>query len=400
MTKRIHRLNYMPRHRLEYHNAICKAQMQMAHTHTDALECHISGSKNAAQDVRTLTHLAERVLRQQETAFVYTDKPCTDRRRGQAQTSATAKPLGKALMDCLRIDVQGIRDHFPQHRFHPYLRLAMECLEHTRPMLSAPPPVALPPGASHPRKYLAVLMAAQALLYRMRELAGQPEFTQECRRIAKSARERSQSTHKYVRHLFEQCSRLLVVRVDLSYADAPRGCVAQSESLPKPDYRQACEDRERLIYVLRHQVFKDKMKGYVMRLENALMTGYHFHLALFLDGSLLRDGVNAATVVGLRWKEITDQQGRHYNCNLALLQGHYKEPGIGMIHRGDERLRAGLSRALTYMCKADSFVAYDAGEGARTFFRGECTKHGARKSEQRDAQSAAAIVATPETSGR
>lgn len=157
--------------------------------------------------------------------------------------------------------------------------------------------------------------------------------------------------HEYVARLFAQRARLLVIRLDLEY---------RSEFALGISIQEAKADLRRFFVNLRASSQYDAHVGYIWRLEDGEKTGYHFHVAFFLDGSMVREDISHAQMLGEYWANfITNGRGRYWNCNADMRP--HRSSGIGMIHHADEQKRAELTRALDYLIKADQGVLIRGG---------------------------------------
>lgn len=149
----------------------------------------------------------------------------------------------------------------------------------------------------------------------------------------------------YVDSLFERHSRLLVLRVDLSY----------SKENSKTTQVQAKRDRERLFENARSNKLFNDMVGYIWKLEHGPEKGFHYHMMFFFDGSKVREDVTLARRVGEYWADVvTKGRGLYFNCNRVKFA--YKSCGIGMVDHGDAELRKGLKRAVIYLTKTDLYM--------------------------------------------
>ncbi|MGJ0127915.1 YagK/YfjJ domain-containing protein [Pantoea sp. RHCKP32] len=168
----------------------------------------------------------------------------------------------------------------------------------------------------------------------------------------------------YVNHLFEYHSRLLVVRVDLSYQKK----IVKSKTVPVNTTRLHCK---RLFKRIKSHPLFEHCLGYIWKLEYGQYKGFHYHTCFFFDGSKVRGDVSLARRIGEFWKnEITEGKGLYFNCN-AIANG-YAHSGIGDIHYTNEEKRHALQRAITYITKVDTAVRLSLPQGARTFGRSEC----------------------------
>lgn len=167
----------------------------------------------------------------------------------------------------------------------------------------------------------------------------------------------------YVDHLFEHHSRLLVIRVDLSYQKA----IVKNNVV--------CADmtrlhRKRLFKrVQSHSLFEHCL-GYIWKLEYGQYKGFHYHTCFFFDASKVRADVILARQIGEFWiNEITEGKGLYFNCNA--IANSYDQSGIGDIHYTDHTKRSALKKAITYLAKVDTAVRLTLPKGARTFGRSE-----------------------------
>lgn len=159
--------------------------------------------------------------------------------------------------------------------------------------------------------------------------------------------------------LFDRYSRLLVLRVDLSYLTQH----------PKIDQLEAMQHRKRLFENTRSNKLFADMVGYVWKLEHGSSKGFHFHVMFFFDGSKVREDGTIAQQIGKYWSNvITGGKGMYYNCNAV--KHRYQSCGIGMISHGDYELRDGLRKAIVYLTKTDFYMKLQSvgrcmGKGSR-----------------------------------
>lgn len=167
----------------------------------------------------------------------------------------------------------------------------------------------------------------------------------------------------YVDHFFEHHSRLLVIRVDLSYQKAIMMNNAVSADMTRLH-------RKRLFKrVQSHSLFEHCL-GYIWKLEYGQYKGFHYHTCFFFDASKVRADVTLARCIGELWKrDITDGKGLYFNCNA--IASRYVESGVGDIHYTDHKKRNALKKAITYLAKVDTAVRLTLPKGARTFGRSE-----------------------------
>ncbi|MBV6325714.1 YagK/YfjJ domain-containing protein [Duganella violaceipulchra] len=168
------------------------------------------------------------------------------------------------------------------------------------------------------------------------------------------------SVKKYIDALFNRYSRLLVLRVDLSYKKSYAG---------KVDEKIAHSHREQFLNNMRSNSLFDNLVGYVWKLEYGRDKGHHFHFAFFFDGAKVRKDEFIALKIGNYWvNKITDGNGSHHNCNMN--KAAYEDLGIGMISHDEHEKRKSLMRTLSYLTKKDQYLRKRALGRCRIFGKG------------------------------
>ncbi|MDE9615433.1 inovirus Gp2 family protein [Citrobacter portucalensis] len=197
----------------------------------------------------------------------------------------------------------------------------------------------------------------------------------------------------YVDHLFEHHSRLLVIRVDLSYQKVNVKNNVVSADITRL-HRKCLFKR-----VQSHSLFEHCL-GYIWKLEYGQYKGFHYHTCFFFDACKVRADVTLARCIGEFWKkEITDGKGLYFNCNA--IASHYAQSGIGDIHYTNHTKRSALQKAITYLAKVDTAVRLTLPKGGRTFGRSEyVVRQGKKRGRPRLAVettgSRSAGIATPD----
>jgi Inovirus Gp2 len=176
----------------------------------------------------------------------------------------------------------------------------------------------------------------------------------------------------FIDSLFNQYSRLLVIRVDFGYHS---GNVIRSESDIISKYLEAKEDRKHFFNnVKSNNSLFEHLVGYVWKLEYGIDKGYHYHMLFFFDGSKVRQDETIAMLIGEYWENtITNGRGIYYNCNANKDQ--YEHLGIGLINHNDIVLRGNLKQwVATYLIKTDHYAKMLVPDNGRTFGRSEILK--------------------------
>lgn len=133
---------------------------------------------------------------------------------------------------------------------------------------------------------------------------------------------------KYVNQLLNHYSRLLFVRVDLSYL------VDSLTNVKLDDFYEHMSKLRELIS--NKQTCFEHLQGYAWALEQGTDKSLHCHLLLMYDGAKRQKDVFIGQEVGEKWLAITGSLGNYYNCNNSDYKAPFQQRqllGIGMIHR-------------------------------------------------------------------
>lgn len=189
----------------------------------------------------------------------------------------------------------------------------------------------------------------------------------------RSVSENFKSLTSYIDGLFDVCSRMLVIRLDVFYLEEFRRAGGIS-------IKDALLHRDKLIKDLKKGLF-GKVLGYAWKFEIGIKKGPHFHILLFFDGSKVRKDVVLAEMIGEHWRKlVTFGVGHYYNCNGS--KNKYRKCGIGMIAHNDKIAREGLREAAGYMTKLDEFFKLSIA-GVRSFGKGGLPKRKSSRGRSR-----------------
>lgn len=173
---------------------------------------------------------------------------------------------------------------------------------------------------------------------------------------------------EYVDRLFLIYSKILVVRLDLEYAE---------DFAPFVTLSQAQRDIGEFISRRRFSPLFQHCVGFIVAREKGENGGaYHFHAMLFFDGHMKRGDVYLAQRIGEDyWSgHITrisgkgadfETRGRYFNCNAE----EYEHDGIGMVSYSDEVKRTDLLYALLYLTKSSQDIGRDGRPKMKTITR-------------------------------
>lgn len=185
------------------------------------------------------------------------------------------------------------------------------------------------------------------------------EMAREVKNYQRGALKNYESAGLYVRGLFRRHAKIMIVRIDLSYAKGV-----------EVDIDTAQKHRDRLFSNARkNKIFKE-MIGFIWKMEFGILKGYHHHVILFFDGSKVREDVTYAKMVGEYWKyKITNGDGLYYNCNAV--KNKYSKCGIGLLTHRDKDKMQGLDEAVKYLTITDKFIKIKMSGIRRTFGKGQ-----------------------------
>lgn len=263
-----------------------------------------------------------------------------------------ASPLGHRLLQVVKeCPYDLLVDYFPHHTLHPLIGLFWR---HTR---------LLPQKRISGRN--ASLDELVDCVKRMRAEASTAAFRSKRDLHVKLVKDNTRSLLTYIEGLFSRWSKLLVVRVDLSYSAKVTQCWPAEGTVT---LEQAIAHRKKMLAYLRG-AFPATLRGYAWSLEHAPSKSFHYHVLLFFDGQTSREGISLARAVGEHWKTVvTENFGLYYNCNA---HAHlYPREGLGLIHHSDGT-KVGILKeeVATYLTKGNYLSRFAIPNG-RTFSHG------------------------------
>jgi hypothetical protein len=177
-----------------------------------------------------------------------------------------------------------------------------------------------------------------------------PDVRKAIRDDRKAVRDRYREFSSYIRKLFAQWSRLIIIRIDLGYQ---KDVNASIEDLDK--------DIDHLFRNERHnkKLFGD-LKGRIVKFEYGMAKENHTHLVLLYLGSTRNNYSDSylAKEIGKYWVEvITKGRGAYWNCNDKKQKWErIGRLGIGVIHAEDQERINNLLYIVKYLCKKEQFM--------------------------------------------
>lgn len=180
----------------------------------------------------------------------------------------------------------------------------------------------------------------------LRKEAKKPKFKERARQRERKCVNNFKSGRDCQNALFEEFSRLLVIRIDLGYAREHAGSITEEQSLA--DINRFLNNRrgKRTIF--------SALVGHILKREWGTDKKFHFHLIFYFDGSRVRNDPYLGNLIGEYWKQLVGGKGAFFNCNAC--KNKYKKLGIGMINHYDTEMRNNLLIAMKYLTKKEQFI--------------------------------------------
>ncbi|UYZ85350.1 inovirus Gp2 family protein [Entomomonas sp. E2T0] len=167
---------------------------------------------------------------------------------------------------------------------------------------------------------------------------------------------------KYVEDLYKINSRLLIVRVDLSYSQD--FCITDETFYTHTS---------RFLKRMQSNPLFNYLEGYVAKLEHGFERGYHVHLMLFYNSAKKRGDIHLGKMIGELWRhDITKGQGSYFNCNTDEHKATYPICFLGRLQR-DEQIRMNCLKevGIRYLVKIDEYQRLMKPYGKKLLSRGK-----------------------------
>jgi len=231
--------------------------------------------------------------------------------------------------------------------FHPAVQLFFDAAESVGWLKH--PPVSIEDEDFDPKQHM---FKFNALVKFIQDIGKSSAYRERIRKLANERKRQFDRAKALLNRLFECHARLLVLRVDFSMGF-------------KKDSRHVARDFARLQRLWRNKPEFEAIVGYVAKMEYTVRKGYHLHAMILMDGSRVRKDVYLAQQLGEMWKQVTDDQGIYFNCNVQK----YQQSGINMVSYHDVVKRATLeSTVLSYFFKDEQQVLVKKNKKDRTLF--------------------------------
>lgn len=275
-----------------------------------------------------------------------------------------ASGVGESILNLLKIDTNELLTHYPRHTFNPYFDVFLNRSKQygLHEWVTAIEEL----GA---QQLPALIDKLNAFLRSMQDDFQSSAFRREVSNLRRKASKNYKSLLKYLGELFKKHSKLLIMRLDLTYKKSEN---ISLNNVFTPSYAEVNEHREALLRSLDKHLKaispEAGLVGYVWKLEYGLMKSWHFHFIVIMNGQKVRQDVLWAKVIGKYWMRITKGKGIYHSCNQSKKK--YKIPGIGLIDHSNADLRKGLCLVAAYLTKLDAFIRVALPENKRAFGKG------------------------------
>lgn len=206
----------------------------------------------------------------------------------------------------------------------------------------------------------------------VRRVLGSWKFINAENDYRKQAQKNFNSARELIYYWAERRSRLLLLRIDLYY---------------QPYYESEKANREihNFLRWLRGNACKRNVLpgylGFIIKRENGIVRGMHWHLMVICDGNLQRSAGYLSQQLGEMWAKRTGQgPGSYYNCYAD--RAKYEFNGLGLLNLDDWEKMAGLRAALYYMTKQDC-VLKATNDKVKNFWRSPVRREAGKKRGRR-----------------
>lgn len=246
---------------------------------------------------------------------------------------------------------------YAHHRFHPVIATMLRAVMRWWSPISSwgEPSQSLVEGDAD----MEAVEALQRLVAFVRQVCRSQAFQNRLHDHERKAKDNFRSGFNYITELFEKHARLLVLRIDLYFRPDEKGW----------GYTKAADNAlTNYLRALRLERIVPGYLGFVIKRENGISRGMHYHLLVFLDGHLHRRAYHLTQVMGEAWmKRVGGDKGSYFNCYGRI--DRYRYNGLGLVHVSDWEKLLGLRIALWYLSKQDCELQVDDSK-VKNFWRG------------------------------
>lgn len=324
----------------------------MVLTHDGWLSGYNTVERKLARLLREFEKVCANLMKSKEVVFTHNDR-----------NELVAGDDGVAFLRIAGNELLGrVEDVYSEFRSHPFLKAVLdEVLD-----IGAHDLICSVRRYRGSKKMECVVNKLNELIDRLRSTVNSPEIKRVVLNYQRGVRKSKVKLHALVDALFRRYSKVLVVRVDLTYK-LPDARAIDRRNLTHSDVRG---DFQALLKDMRAKLFKKNFITYAWKLEYGPRTGYHYHVVFFFNGSNVMRDVDIASQIDDHWsKRVTEGSGGCYNCNAR--KDKYPLNGIGLIdHRDTDKINVLKRYVLGYLLEVDYLIRPVAADKIRTFGTG------------------------------
>ena len=214
----------------------------------------------------------------------------------------------------------------------------------------------------------ALVVGLRRLVRFVRRVAKAWRFINAVKTHERQEQDNFNSARDFIYHQASMHSKLLVLRIDLYF---------------KPYYDVARADKavHDFLRWLRGKACKRTLLpgylGFMIKRENGLIRGMHWHLMVLCDGNEQRSADFLSRQLGEHWMRRTGQgPGAYHNCYSD--RKRYLFNGLGLVTLDDVEKLAGIRAAIWYMSKQDCVIKATSNK-ERNFWRSPIPRQALKK---------------------
>nr|WP_315232895.1 inovirus-type Gp2 protein [uncultured Albidiferax sp.] len=276
--------------------------------------------------------------------------------------------IGKALLRYTTSVLRKIERHFPNHTFTPNVATFISYAKSFEFKLERDALMRL-----SGTELSDAVFDLNAFVHTLRTQLCTDQQRQAAARCKRNARYNNGSTLEYLEAWLSKHSKLLVLKIDLSYGEAANHSINGRPGKPYTAMTEEIQHHRRIFFKYLCNRFKGEKIGYAWKLEYGLFKGFHCHVIILLNGDKHRDDVNLVKQLGQCWNTIiTEGKGLHYNFNAD--KDDYAYPAVGLLHACDLNKWTGLTHIARYLTKPDGYLKLELPDNRRTFGKGNMPK--------------------------
>lgn len=231
----------------------------------------------------------------------------------------------------------------------------------------------------------------------MREAFESADFKKIIKGAQRSVNKNHQSLLEYLHALFNRDKTLLVLRLNLGYCEDeyirqygrsimaghnglnPLSNTDANPSIPSNRLLMPCQlqgfslqdvilHREELIRYLR-TTLKQKLRGYIWKIEYTQYKGYQYHLVILLDATLAQTELPYERTIGKHWEDVITQ-GHGLCYSHAENKASYRFCATGVKNQADPDLPDDLAKVADYLTRPDLYIKLVLPDNQRTLNKG------------------------------